>query len=375
MKNKDDFVSKKNILTPTLEENIEYYSDLNAIIEGVRTVNNYYKDLLKKDDSKEKGLSFKDQYKIFELINKEALRSENKYLIELKEKIRKLFPEVDNYINSQNKLRELVDEKNRTATEDISFDTFNIDYESECIPNHTFVRLDGELKCICCGATTKDYDLDEKELDFLTECADKQEMLIKSATKEDLPLLQVLFERNTFNRSLYTISEDEELSEMNIEEEQYFAEVAEISELNRAVEKAHVLDAEERDQEDLIVENSKYFSEEQANELLIKIGKELEKLKESDSRFKNLMIEDCMTAKYEVLLLAGKHINTLLEMAKDENERIALTKAYYNISNQVYRLNSDYFAPDYRSYDALKFDFVTANPDINNQVLEMKLRR
>ena len=375
MKNKDDFVSKKNILTPTLEENIEYYSDLNAIIEGVRTVNDYYKELLKKDDSKEKGLSFKDQYKIFELINKEALRSENKYLIELKEKIRKLFPEVDNYINSQNKLRELVDEKNRTATEDISFDTFNIDYESECIPNHTFVRLDGELKCICCGATTKDYDLDEKELDFLTECADKQEMLIKSATKEDLPLLQVLFERNAFNRSLYTISEDEELSEMNIEEEQYFAEVAEISELNRAVEKAHVLDAEERDQEDLIVENSKYFSEEQANELLIKIGKELEKLKESDSRFKNLMIEDCMTAKYEVLLLAGKHINTLLEMAKDENERIALTKAYYNISNQVYRLNSDYFAPDYRSYDALKFDFVTANPDINNQVLEMKLRR
>ena len=375
MKNKDDFVSKKNILTPTLEENIEYYSDLNAIIEGVRTVNDYYKELLKKDDSKEKGLSFKDQYKIFELINKEALRSENKYLIELKEKIRKLFPEVDNYINSQNKLRELVDEKNRAATEDISFDTFNIDYESECIPNHTFVRLDGELKCICCGATTKDYDLDEKELDFLTECADKQEMLIKPATKEDLPLLQVLFERNAFNRSLYTISEDEELSEMNIEEEQYFAEVAEISELNRAVEKAHVLDAEERDQEDLIVENSKYFSEEQANELLIKIGKELEKLKESDSRFKNLMIEDCMTAKYEVLLLAGKHINTLLEMAKDENERIALTKAYYNISNQVYRLNSDYFAPDYRSYDALKFDFVTANPDINNQVLEMKLRR
>ena len=95
----------------------------------------------------------------------------------------------------------------------------------------------------------------------------------------------------------------------------------------------------------------------------------------SCSRFKNLMIEDCMTAKYEVLLLAGKHINTLLEMAKDEDERIALTKAYYNISNQVYRLNSDYFAPDYRSYDALKFDFVTANPDINNQVLEMKLRR
>ena len=375
MKNKDDFVSKKNILTPTLEENIEYYSDLNAIIEGVRTVNDYYKDLLKKDNSKEKGLSFKDQYKIFELINKEALRSEDKYLIELKEKIRKLFPEVDNYINSQNKLRELVDEKNRTATEDISFDTFNIDYDSDCIPNHTFVRLDDELKCICCGATTKDYDLDKKELDFLTECADKQEMLIKSATKEDLPLLQVLFERNTFNRGLYTISEDEELSEMNIEEEQYFAEVAEISELNRAVEKAHVLDAEERDQEDLIVENSKYFSEEQANELLIKIGKELEKLKESDSRFKNLMIEDCMTAKYEVLLLAGKHINTLLEMVKDEDERIALTKAYYNISNQVYRLNSDYFAPDYRSYDALKFDFVTANPDINNQVLEMKLRR
>ena len=375
MKNKNDFVSKKNILAPTLEENIKYYSDLNAIIEGVRTVNDYYKDLLKKDDSEEKGLSFKDQYKIFELINKEALRSENKYLIELKEKIRKLFPEVDNYINSQNKLRELVDEKNRTATEDISFDTFNINYDSDCIPNHTFVRLDDELKCICCGATTKDYDLNEKELDFLTECADKQEMLIKSATKEDLPLLQVLFERDTFNRGLYTISEDEELSEMNIEEEQYFAELAEIAEYNRAVEKAHVLDAEERDQKDLIVENSKYFSEEQANELLIKIGKELEKLKESDSRFKNLMIEDCMTAKYEVLLLAGRHINTLLEMAKNEDERIALTKAYYNISNQVYRLNSDYFAPDYRSYNALKFDFVTANPDINNQVLEMKLRR
>ena len=159
MKDKDDFVSKKNILTTTLEGNIEYYSELNAIIEGVRTVNDYYKDLLKKDDSEEKGLSFKDQYKIFELINKEALRSENKYLIELKEKIRKLFPEVDNYINSQNKLRELVDEKNRTATEDISFDTFNIDYDSDCIPNHTFVRLDDELKCICCGATTKDYDL------------------------------------------------------------------------------------------------------------------------------------------------------------------------------------------------------------------------
>ena len=62
----------------------------------------------------------------------------------------------------------------------------------------------------------------------------------------------------------------------------------------------------------------------------------------------------------------------MLKEATNENDKIALTKAYYNLSNTDFRINSGYF---HRDNDAIFYGCYTANPDINSRILEMKLRR
>ncbi len=196
------------------------------------------------------------------------------------------------------------------------------------------VRFENELKCICCGATTKGYPFDKEDLDFLTFYAQIREILIKEATEEDIPLLQVLMQKLDYKKNQrktldpFSILEDGDLSE-----EYWLEDEAEISDLNREITKAHLLDSQKFDTKNIKVENPKYLSEENTKALLLEIEKELERIKKLNSRFKDLMIEECNTAKYEILILSGAHIPSLIEQLKDEANKIALTKAYYNISN------------------------------------------
>ncbi len=178
-------------------------------------------------------------------------------------------------------------------------------------------------------------------------------------------------EKQNYYRSLrnsLNSADDEDYLEQD--EEKWLSEQAEISDLRRAIRKAHLLDAKIYEEEDIKVTNPKYLSEGQAKELLNEVENEYDKLQKSNSRFKNLMLEACKSARYEILILAGAHIPTLLEQAQDEEDKVALTQAYYHISSQEFRINSNYFST---TDEAIFYDCLTANPEINNRILQMKL--
>lgn len=194
-------------------------------------------------------------------------------------------------------------------------------------------------------------------------------------TKEDWPLLQVIIEQQDYRRSLrpeLDISDDDYLIKA---EEQYYADEYEFVELRTTLTKAHLLDAQTYEGQKLKVKNPKYLSDAKKKELLENLEKELDEIQKMESRFKPLLIEQCKTAKYEILILSGEHIPTLLKETGDEDEKIALTKAYYNLSDKNFRVNSGYFEPSHRNNDAIFYDCYTANPEINSKVLEIKLRR
>ena len=247
----------------------------------------------------------------------------------------------------------------------IDFNEFGGKHSNCCTDNHLFVRLDNKLKCIRCGATSKVYKLTEKQLDFLTLCADKQKMLIGKVTTDDLPFLKVLLsDKKNHNY--------ESLSPRVKEEEEWLDSESIAHELSLKVKKAHALDNQQFDNKDFHVTNPKYLSDEVVKLLLKDVSDELDRIKETDSKFKDLMIEECKVAMYEILILSGKNIPKLLEEAKEEDDKIALTKAYYNISKEYFRVNSDYFASSNSVHDAISYDCLTANKEINNRILQMK---
>ena len=261
--------------------------------------------------------------------------------------------------------------------ENITFDFCNnSNYGGYGTHYHYFIRTENELKCLCCGKTTKDYPLTEEELDFLTLCADKNGLILNEVTEEDMPLFKVIMDEYVNNRkkSKNTASfESNEYYDYFAElEEQWLSDENEMTEIHAKIIRAHLLDSQTYNRKDIVVKNPKYLSEEKEKKLLLSVEKELEKIQNINSRFKELMIEECRTAKYEILILSGEHIPTLFNQTKSEEEKTALTKAYYNISNYDFRYNSGYFETE---TDAVFYDCYTANSEINNRILEMKNKR
>lgn len=108
-----------------------------------------------------------------------------------------------------------------------------------------------------------------------------------------------------------------------------------------------------------------------------------ELIRNSDSKFKDLLLFDCLSVSYELEILSGRSANSiyndLLEelknktIAKDlfEFNLDALCKAYYNMIDKNFRKASGYFS----IWDiGLELDFFTANEKINKRILEMKKR-
>ena len=382
MKSVNDFVRKDWAWPDTLDEQIEYYKEINKRLEDCLSQKKAYDDLLSDENTSkdESGLSFKERLSLYNIINNLIARGLNYSdvdLFELRRRIESVYPDIRDYLRIKREISSLRDSKRDVLTEAITFDIFYKEhYDERCFDRHFFVRLDDELKCMCCGATTKEYPLTKEQLDFLTLCANSKGILLEEATKEDLHLLQVLIEKQDYYRSLrktvdpFDDDNDDYLADA---EEEWLSEQAEIPELCRQIRKAHLLDSKIYDSEDIKVSNPKYLSDDKAKELLLEVEKELDKARKIDSRFKDLIIEECKTARYEILILSGQHIPSLLEQANDEEDRIALTKAYYNISNSEYRVNSNYFNSN--DNDAYFYDCFTANEEINNRILQMKLRR
>ena len=363
------FINLKNELRDCLELKSSYNERLN---------NNYYDD--------ETVLSFKEQLTLINIIDY-YIRSDRIPLYSdvdlnvLKEKVDSL---ICSDIIEYNKLLKRI--RNININLDSLFHSvtfFRLEekkFSSRCRTHHYFVRLPNELRCVCCGATTKDCELTSEELDFLEKCADKQEQLIKNATKDDLPLLEaILIPQLDYNFNMLYDSIYDKYGEKKIENEDKLSYLdltlqrdEEIHDLNRWIKWAHALDAGTFNTS--FKPCPKYLPDDIGEKLLLNIEKDLEKINNSNSRFKDLMVEFCNMTRYEILILLGNNIIDLYNQAKDEDSQYALAKAYYNLSCEEYRKHSGYFPEDDKNRDAIFYECLTASPAINKKVLKMKKR-
>lgn len=380
MKDVNDFVDKYYLSQghETLKTLITKYNEINKNIEALKQKKKQYDDLIRSNEKNHSSdLTFKEKYVIYTMIKNTIVNDKEQAnfdidLYRLQSKFEDLYYDLQEYLSLTERIHTLEESRNNIVNEHITFNCFNQEHQSEhCLESHSFVVDDNELKCVYCGATTKDYPLSKKEVKFLVLCAKQQKRLLEDFTKKDWPMLQVIIKQQDYRRSLrpeIDISAEDYLDRV---EEQFYDDEYEFTELKIALAKAHMLDAQIYEGQKVKVKNPKYLSDKEKEELLENLNKELTEIKKTDSRFKSLLIEQCETAKFEILILSGEPIPTLLKKTINEDEKIALTKAYYNLSNSYFNTNNDYFD----SSDSVSYDCYTANPEINNKILEMKLRR
>ena len=218
--------------------------------------------------------------------------------------------------------------------------------------SHQFILDDNNLKCVCCNLETKKYNLKEQDLEFLKEIAVAQHLILKDVTKDDLPLLTILKDEREKYKSAYDFDDEQELFDLNLQ-----------------IKRAHMLDNGILKDGKTRAHNPKYLDEEKTTELLAKLSLEYQEIASSDTRFKDLLKEELLTAKYEILILSGKKIPELVSTVSDDLALTSLSKAVYNMSREDRRVNSGYFKSE---KDAVFYDCLTANPKVNKKIIEMK---
>lgn len=290
-------------------------------------------------------------------------------LLSLQGKIEELDSDVEKYIEINNELDRInrnIEYIEKEAINFISLRTESTDVH--CSDHHHLVRFDDELICTCCGATTKEYDLTKEELDFLTKCANSQGDFEMRLAEDEKSLLQVLRENylTTITWPDWPDEDDEKafFSRETESEERWLNAESEAFQVILGILKARLLDAGKTYDGETRCADPKFLSDEESEKLLESAREQLEQAEKSDSRFKDLMIEECKTAMYEALILSGKHIPTLFKEAEDDETKDIIAKAYYNILHNVGNYG-----------DLYNYDCYTALPEINNRVLKMKLRR
>lgn len=100
-------------------------------------------------------------------------------------------------------------------------------------------------------------------------------------------------------------------------------------------------------------------------------------IKNSDSGFKYLLLYSIEAAKYEVSLLDGKRVTTILKEIDESNmsesekdyKKDALVEAYYNLTNIDFRKQTEYFN---NNHDICYASFETANYEINKRLIKMR---
>ena len=380
------------------------YNDLTKQIEDLLEKKKPYDELLKieydesdRDEFGNKPLSFKRKLEMYN-----TTKAEFRYALL---DVIPGGPELKDYLKLCDDLRDIRRARSDILSENISFDNFggDIDVDGKCFNKHCLVKLDDELVCVRCGATTKDYGLNKEELEFLTLCAESQGLLVKEFTKEDMDLLKVLMAENDYYISQRTpineIEEDGIMGHMDWAEEYYLEDEMEISEYRRKIRKAQILDGKlYLDKTGLSEEDAKKSYLELVREGKIKDvgvadpwylkGKKLEELqKQLDEKWEtakptNVSTEnyeeklksvlDCYTMRYELAILTGASIPDLVKEVKTEDEMNALTQAYINMSSQEGRVKSGYFENE---NEAVWYDCITASPEINQRILQMKMKK
>ncbi len=371
MKTLDDFViNDSDYYKDTFEGLRKEYFKLKKDIENLKKEK---VELLDKEvhDSK---LSLRDKLYLVELLELDK-NSKGKNPYEIQNIIYKLynaFSDLKEYVD----INDLIDEKERRIR-DILFEKITFDirddsgYKRFC--EHQLVLVDNNLKCVCCGFSTKYYNLTEQDLELLVESAKRRGIIFNDVTKDDLPLLTILKnEREKYKKQRISIEDFEENWEMNksdYAEELYLDDEQELFIINLQVKRAHMLDKGVLEEGNTRVSNPKYLNKEKRDKLLSKLFEDYKKLEASDTRFKELLMEEILTANYEILILSGERIPNLVENANTEQALIALSKAVYNMSRDDIRESRDYFENE---KDAVFYDCLTANQKVNKKIIEMK---
>ena len=377
MRNIDDLVRNNDYPYPkTFSGQKELYNERTQQIEKLLEEKQLYDELISEDNLSEEAKSFKNALSLYNLAMSPNQKNHNLVVFLFMQN-----PELKTYIELCRELREKRQKRSNVLSENISFNYFADDlvFDEICFPRHYLVKTDDNLVCMCCGAKTQDFGMTKEDVEFLELCAENQGMFLKEVSKKDVPLLMVLLEerreRVKERTPIHEIEEDSIMGHMDWAEEYYLEDEAVISDMRRKIKQAQMLDEGLFEADGYRVSNSKYLEQDRTEKLLTKLNKQIASLENSTTKSKELQLEMCRTVKYEVLILAGNRVPVLYEEAKNEDEKIALIKAYYNISNTDYRINSGYFKPDHRDNDAIFYTCRTAHPEINQKLLEMKLKR
>jgi len=112
-----------------------------------------------------------------------------------------------------------------------------------------------------------------------------------------------------------------------------------------------------------------YLTSEKSKKLLMEIYKKRLEIENMDFRLKALILESLHVAHFEVLLLSGYNILSLYSKCHTEDDKTALVKAYYNLSNSLFRQNSSYFNNE---KDALNYKNIVHNKEIKQRILKLK---
>ena len=314
-----------------IEDYYKKYQKINAIIK-------------KKTEEKNKVLNSLLKSKAGKLYF--SLNNEQKKLFE------EIYRDVDfsRYIYLRDDIKEY--EKKLDELETIIITHKNFPFKSE---EATIYISDGvDIYDAITDASTKDLDENAKEV--INDIIKGYDNFKSELSTSDIPLIKVIYEKLKKNNEDYA----ENIANITIMEDNIFKQVKRIHKLD----KSH----------SVYKENRRPFIEKLKESIA---STELE-IKNSDSGFKYLLLYAIEAAKYEVSLLEGKRVTTILKeidesnMSESEKEykKDALVEANYNLTNIDFRKQSkEYFDND---NDICYATFETANSEINKRLIKMR---
>ena len=242
---------------------------------------------------------------------------------------------------------------------------------SNHLDNHYFLNTGTDLVCVYCGETIKKYMLPIDEDRIIKRALKNSGRILPNATNTDLAMIEVMVASQSIT---VQDSKKEETPVLD------WADLVQGENTSFVVEKESLPDSEARnfklkqliDIAHTTGISAAYFSKYEARKQIKQVNQEIREIDEkSDPAWRDLLLEQCRIAKYEVRILAGENISELYRKARTEEEKSALCKAYYYLLNNYYKENSGYFK---NPNDADTFSCATTDSDINKLILEMKKR-
>lgn len=358
--------SLDGLLSKGYTEYFSSFKELKDEYDRVTSNNEEYskkKENMEKEASVEGGLTLAEAYGIYSILGIVKNRlNVSQDVIELRNKLVKTIPNMSEYILTLKIINDSKKIQNSILENEIDFNQFGSD---DCDEHH-FIRLNDELVCAKCMSSSKDYIATQSDVEFLTLCAKEKGKFLQGVEEQDIPLYKVLLERQ------YDILDKMDKPDPDYSENKYLTEEGMLAHICNEIKIAKMMDSGEYEINKFRTINPKYLSDEAVVKLLAKIQETIQEINNSDSRQKDLLLEMCEVAINEVLILRGHTISELMSIKTSEEELFALAKAYYNISNYDYKINDDYFD---NLKDAINYKCLTANPKINQKVLDMKVKR